>query len=193
MNFSIIFHIKLIKTSFFTSFILQWQAGSKQQVVPEGFEPDKNNWGWNWLERWMAVRPWENRFLDINLKDGMLVPENVSAEGKSEGKAQIRSNGKKPISTLHLNVLNQKPGPSQSEGSGSSSSRSVGLLTASAGPSDKPKPNPSYDEANGEAISRPSGIGPRSNSVPKERPARMDLQAKKRLSLQGNGMFIQSL
>ncbi|KAL4567583.1 hypothetical protein LXL04_023171 [Taraxacum kok-saghyz] len=44
----------------------QWQAGSKQQVAPSGsgFEPDKTNWGWNWLERWMAVRPWENRFLD---------------------------------------------------------------------------------------------------------------------------------
>ncbi|MQM08392.1 hypothetical protein Taro_041247, partial [Colocasia esculenta] len=51
--------------------ISEWQAGSRQQAAPAGFEPDKNNWGWNWLERWMAVRPWENRFLDINLKDGV--------------------------------------------------------------------------------------------------------------------------
>ncbi|XP_076942801.1 protein IQ-DOMAIN 5-like [Bidens hawaiensis] len=35
----------------------QWQARSRQQTVNSGFEPDKSNWGWNWLERWMAVRP----------------------------------------------------------------------------------------------------------------------------------------
>jgi len=190
-NLSIILHLQLIKAHFFTSFILQWQAGSKQPAAPEGFEPDKNNWGWNWLERWMAVRPWENRFLDINLKDGMMVSENDSAEGKNGSKTQIRSIGKKPISTIHSNIPNQKTGPSQSEGSGSSSSRSVALIATSALPScNKPKAKPSTEELAGEAISRPSGIGPRSNSTPKERPAQMDSQAKKRLSLQGNGMFI---
>ncbi|GFQ02584.1 protein iq-domain 31 [Phtheirospermum japonicum] len=54
----------------------QWQARHQHQhqVIPvgskpeksnlglsAGFEPDKSYWGWNWLERWMAVRPWENR------------------------------------------------------------------------------------------------------------------------------------
>ena len=139
----------------------------------------------------MAVRPWENRFLDINLKDGMMVSENDSAEGKNGSKTQIRSIGKKPISTIHSNIPNQKTGPSQSEGSGSSSSRSVALIATSAPPSgNKPKAKPSTEEVAGEAISRPSGIGPRSNSTPKERPAQMDSQAKKRLSLQGIGMFI---
>ncbi|KAG6549010.1 hypothetical protein Mapa_009452 [Marchantia paleacea] len=27
-------------------------------------EPDKPHWGWSWLERWMAARPWENRVND---------------------------------------------------------------------------------------------------------------------------------
>ncbi|KAG0619156.1 hypothetical protein M758_4G121100 [Ceratodon purpureus] len=27
-------------------------------------EPDKPHWGWSWLERWMAARPWENRIFD---------------------------------------------------------------------------------------------------------------------------------
>lgn len=27
-------------------------------------EPDKPNSGWNWLERWMAAKPWENRVFD---------------------------------------------------------------------------------------------------------------------------------
>ncbi|KAJ7948077.1 Protein IQ-DOMAIN 1 [Quillaja saponaria] len=59
----------------------QWQAGSKQQAAPSDFELDKRSWGWNWLERWMAVRPWENRFLDINVSDGVMVHENESADG----------------------------------------------------------------------------------------------------------------
>ncbi|GFZ16249.1 hypothetical protein Acr_25g0006580 [Actinidia rufa] len=25
---------------------------------------DKNNWGWSWLERWMAAKPWENRLME---------------------------------------------------------------------------------------------------------------------------------
>ncbi|ONK65130.1 uncharacterized protein A4U43_C07F33990 [Asparagus officinalis] len=163
----------------------QWQAGAKQLAAPKGFEPDKNNWGWNWLERWMAVRPWENRFLDTNAKDGMMT-ENGSTEGTNGGKTQIRSHGKKSITTLHSNISNLKTGPSLSEGTGSSSSRSVSLLGSSV-PSVKLKAKPSYEEATGEAISRPSGIGPRSNSTPKERPVQIDSQAKKRLSLQGNG------
>ncbi|XP_021892593.1 protein IQ-DOMAIN 1-like [Carica papaya] len=63
---------------------MQWQAGSRQQSAPSGFEPDKSSWGWNWLERWMAVRPWENRFLDINLKDGVMIRDNESPEGMLE-------------------------------------------------------------------------------------------------------------
>ncbi|KAF7127963.1 hypothetical protein RHSIM_Rhsim11G0042700 [Rhododendron simsii] len=25
---------------------------------------DKNSWGWSWLERWMAAKPWENRLME---------------------------------------------------------------------------------------------------------------------------------
>ncbi|KAL3500774.1 hypothetical protein ACH5RR_039867 [Cinchona calisaya] len=27
-------------------------------------ELDKNSWGWSWLERWMAAKPWENRLME---------------------------------------------------------------------------------------------------------------------------------
>ncbi|KAK9939219.1 hypothetical protein M0R45_015925 [Rubus argutus] len=66
----------------------QWQAGTRQQPL-SGFEPDKSSWGWNWLERWMAVRPWENRFLDINLRDGVMVQENESTEGKNGSRSSV--------------------------------------------------------------------------------------------------------
>lgn len=136
----------------------------------------------------MAVRPWENRFLDINLKDEAAVHESEEAEG-SGTKTQYKTPGKKPISTLHSNVLNQKVGPSHSEGSGSSSSRSAGVLVSSTSTSSKSKLKPSSKELSEEAISRPSEPGTRSYSNPKERPAQQDLQAKRRLSLPKGGKF----
>ncbi|KAK8568592.1 hypothetical protein V6N13_106497 [Hibiscus sabdariffa] len=32
-------------------------------------EFDKNSWGWNWLERWMAARPWETRLMEPSHDD----------------------------------------------------------------------------------------------------------------------------
>ncbi|WOK99492.1 protein IQ-DOMAIN 1-like isoform X2 [Canna indica] len=170
----------------------QWQAGSRKPPAPEGFEPDKDNWGWNWLERWMAVRPWENRFLDISLKDGVKLHENDMAEGKSgvnKPKTQLRPTGKRPISTLHSNTTNHKTIPSMSDGSGSSSTRSVSLLVSSSFSSGKPKQKPSSEEAYGEATSRVPGVGSRSYSNPMERPSQLESQAK-RLSLPNNGLGV---
>ncbi|KAJ8649593.1 hypothetical protein MRB53_002616 [Persea americana] len=135
----------------------QWQAGSRHPAAPVGFQPDRNNWGWNWLERWMAVRPWENRFLDINLKDGVMVRENGSAEGKNGPKTQ-----------------------------------SAGMLAASSTQLGKPKPKTFSEEPAEEAGSRPSGIGPRSFSNPKERSAQPDAQEKKRLSLPSSATGAQT-
>jgi len=43
----------------------QWKASSRQiHELPEGFAVDKRNWRWNWLERWMTVRPWEKSWMD---------------------------------------------------------------------------------------------------------------------------------
>ncbi|RWR80326.1 protein IQ-DOMAIN 1 isoform X2 [Cinnamomum micranthum f. kanehirae] len=163
----------------------QWQAGSRHPAAPVGFQPDRNNWGWNWLERWMAVRPWENRFLDINLKDGVMVRENGSVEGKNGPKTQLKSPSKKPISNLRL-------GPFNSDGSASSSSRSAGMLATSSAQLGKPKPKTFSEEPAEEACSRPSGIGPRSLSNPKERSAQPDAQEKKRLSLPSSATGAQT-
>ncbi|XP_072986487.1 protein IQ-DOMAIN 5-like isoform X1 [Typha latifolia] len=164
----------------------QWQAASRPQAAPSGFEPDKNNWGWNWLERWMAVRPWENRFLDINVKDGVMLNENEQVEANGS-KTQSKPLAKRTMSTLHSNILNQKTAPSHSDRSGSSSSRSASMPVSSASASAKQKLKPSSKEVSEEAISRPSVMGARSNSNPKERPAQLDPQAKKRLSLPNSG------
>lgn len=122
----------------------------------------------------MAVRPWENRFLDINQKDGVPTHDTESADVNSGTKTRPKPVGRKPVARLQM-------GQSYSEGSGSSSSRSVSM------PSVKSRTKPSTEEGMGEVMSRPSGMGPRSLSNPKERSKSSEFQSKKRLSLQGNG------
>ncbi|XP_045831777.1 protein IQ-DOMAIN 5 isoform X1 [Trifolium pratense] len=166
----------------------QWQAGSRQQAVSSGFEPDRSSWGWNWLERWMAVRPWENRFLDINTKDGGKVDEDDVMDGRNGIRPQFRSTNAKSIPpNIHPSVAGHKTGPSVSDGCDSSStSKSAGLLETSNTQSVKPKSNTNVQNSVEETNSK-SGF-PRSQSNPKERKSQVDKQAKKRLSLPNNGV-----
>lgn len=172
---------------------VQWQAGSRQLAAPPGFEPDKSSWGWNWLERWMAVRPWENRFLDINLKDGVMLRENGSTEGKNVTKTQLKSVGKKPAtSNIHPNLSSQKTGPQHSDGCSSSPGNSAAVVEASNAQLSKSKSKPHVEEQTQEGNSKPS-VASRSHSNPKERSTQTDKPAKKRLSLPNSGEFVLSL
>ncbi|KAE8692983.1 protein IQ-DOMAIN 1-like isoform X8 [Hibiscus syriacus] len=162
----------------------QWQAGSRQQSMPAGFEPDKSSWGWNWLERWMAVRPWENRFLDINLLDGVMICKDGSSEGNNGANSQIKPAIKKPAaSNLHANL---KTGPLYSGGSDSSPGKSANVLETVNALSSKPKSKPVLEDLVEEAGTRPT-ITSRSRSNPKERTIKSDKQPKKRLSLPNSG------
>ncbi|KAL6636791.1 hypothetical protein ACP70R_024363 [Stipagrostis hirtigluma subsp. patula] len=156
----------------------QWQASSRQVVA---FEPDKNNWGWNWLERWMAVRPWESRFLGTYAADGVTVGCEVKQADGNLAKTPYRKPVKKHTSTLHSNALNQKTCPSNSEGGGSSSNRSSGSASAKSRLKMLPR------EGSDEVSSSPSGLGARSSSNPKERTGHLDCQGTKRFSLPASG------
>ncbi|XP_020238403.1 protein IQ-DOMAIN 1 isoform X2 [Cajanus cajan] len=165
----------------------QWQAGSRQQTVSSGFEPDKNSWGWNWLERWMAVRPWENRFVDINMKDGVTVHENGAKDDINGTTPQLGSANRKPSSSnTHLNPTSQGMGPTISDGCDSSPSRSAGLLESSNTQPVKPTSKANGENTVEEVNSKPRN-GSRSQSNPKERTSQADKQGKKRLSLPNNG------
>ncbi|KAL0922464.1 hypothetical protein M5K25_006452 [Dendrobium thyrsiflorum] len=37
----------------------QWRSNSARSKKPALIDPTKQQWGWSWLERWMAARPWE--------------------------------------------------------------------------------------------------------------------------------------
>lgn len=174
-------------------FQLQWQAGSRQQAALSQFEPDKSSWGWNWLERWMAVRPWENRFLDINLRDGVMIREDGSAEAKSNTKSHQRTTGKKTnLVTDQSNLSSQKTAASHSDGCGSSSpSKSAGTIEVSSAQIQKPK-NKLAPERPLEEVKSRVDTGLRSHSNPKERSIPLVKNAKKRLSMPNNGEFSNS-
>ncbi|KAK2986157.1 hypothetical protein RJ640_019563 [Escallonia rubra] len=42
-------------------------------------EFDKNSWGWSWLERWMAAKPWENRLME----KGQVDPSEITPPPKT--------------------------------------------------------------------------------------------------------------
>ncbi|KAI3504000.1 hypothetical protein L1887_32544 [Cichorium endivia] len=146
----------------------QWQAGSRQQTSISGFEPDKTNWGWNWLERWMAVRPWENRFLDIN---GVKIQENSSLKQDQ----LIKPVGKKNIQSQ---LPNDKTGQSQSNGFDSSSP----IKSTSTQEPRVMVDNLLLVDSVNEGSSKT-----RSHSNPKERSLNLSNKGKKRRSLPNSG------
>ncbi|CAN0881990.1 Protein IQ-DOMAIN 6 [Linum grandiflorum] len=40
---------------------------------------DKNSWGWSWLERWMAAKPWESRLMEDSNPDSSMDSSSTSA------------------------------------------------------------------------------------------------------------------
>ena len=40
---------------------LQWRANASQYLGQASYGLGKENWGWSWMERWIAARPWEVR------------------------------------------------------------------------------------------------------------------------------------
>ncbi|KAL1197523.1 Protein IQ-DOMAIN 5 [Cardamine amara subsp. amara] len=161
----------------------QWQAGTRQLSAHSGFQPDKNNWGWNWLERWMAVRPWENRFLDSNLRDDAKLGENSMEQSENVHKTQMKSASKMPnTSNLVSGVSTQMTGPSQSDGNLSSPGISSSIPVVS-----KAKSKLAKDDLSLEVNSKP-GAGSRSYSNPKERTREPpNRSSKDRLSLPNSG------
>ncbi|KAL1344880.1 hypothetical protein HN51_018689 [Arachis hypogaea] len=46
----------------------QWRSSpsssSRTNLSLKNLDIDKSNWGWSWLERWMAAKPWESRLME---------------------------------------------------------------------------------------------------------------------------------
>ncbi|KAE8671429.1 putative Grave disease carrier protein [Hibiscus syriacus] len=47
----------------------QWRSSQDSVSYLKNQVFDKNSWGWSWLERWMAARPWESRLMEQSQSD----------------------------------------------------------------------------------------------------------------------------
>jgi DNA-binding transcriptional regulator of glucitol operon len=174
----------------------QWQTGSRKQktesLQDQGLVGDENQCGRNFVERWMAVRPWENRLLDSNAKEGVLISDGRQAED-DKAKALNKPKKRVAVSTVQSNGTHQNEGTSHkkshSDASGSSPGKSASVQAPTSLESSKMKAKQS-DVISDEVSSQPSNLPSRSTSNPKERPEQMKVPVKKRLSLPNNGKII---
>ncbi|KAJ7567842.1 hypothetical protein O6H91_01G009500 [Diphasiastrum complanatum] len=44
-----------------------WRSGPSEAPIHGDCKSEKPHWGWSWLERWMAARPWESRAVDKDI------------------------------------------------------------------------------------------------------------------------------
>ena len=132
----------------------------------------------------MAVRPWENRFLDSNLRDDAILAENnMELSENVVHKTQMKIASKIPnTSNLASGVSSQKvTGPSLSDGNSSSPGISSSMPVVSMAMSKK-------KDLAVEVNSRPVA-GSRSHSNPEERSRKPDRSSRGRLTLPNSGQI----
>ena len=137
----------------------------------------------------MAVRPWENRFLDSNLRDDAILAENnMELSENVVHKTQMKIASKIPnTSNLASGVSSQKvTGPSLSDGNSSSPGISSSMPVPVVS---KDRSKLAKDDLAVEVVNSRPGAGPRSHSNPKERSRAPDKASKERLSLPNSGQI----
>ncbi|CAA0808691.1 IQ-domain 10 [Striga hermonthica] len=79
------------------AFSHQWRASSNQYFGQSYYDISKESWGWSWKERWIAARPWENRYrpsLVNKVETKQKTSESVSKSVKkasTDGKASAHA------------------------------------------------------------------------------------------------------
>lgn len=103
------------------AFSHQWRANPGANLG-QPYEIGNGNWGWSWMERWIAARPWEMRISSLNPK----TQPKASAKAIKKGNPSItiaQSSTKPPLSGIRIPVkklsarlseekaVNQEPNP----------------------------------------------------------------------------------
>lgn len=104
----------------------QTLKNSSKSVNPMFMDPSNPSWGWSWLERWMAARPWENR--------GLMEKElnNDHSSVKSASHSLIGGEISKSYARYQLNAENNSPTARQNPGHPSFQSPSTPSKSASS-------------------------------------------------------------
>ncbi|XP_041025136.1 protein IQ-DOMAIN 1 [Juglans microcarpa x Juglans regia] len=101
-----------------------WKNSSRS-VNPMFMDPSNPTWGWSWLERWMAARPWESRSMmekELN---------NDHSSVKSASHSVVGGEISKSFARYQLNSDNHSPSASQKTGNPSFQSPSTPRPTSS--------------------------------------------------------------
>ncbi|MED6206659.1 hypothetical protein PIB30_029014 [Stylosanthes scabra] len=91
---------------------------TSKSMNPMFMDPTNPSWGWSWLERWMAARPWESR--------GMMDKEpNDHSSIKSSNRSITAGEISKSFARFQLNSETHSPTASQNPGTPSFQSHSA--------------------------------------------------------------------
>lgn len=74
------------------AFSHQWRANSNPLFGSGNNEMGRANWGWSWMDRWVAARPWESRVPDH------ASPKKVNNKESKSAKSIISPTKKTPVS-----------------------------------------------------------------------------------------------
>ncbi|KAH7512624.1 hypothetical protein FEM48_Zijuj12G0110700 [Ziziphus jujuba var. spinosa] len=78
------------------AFLHQWRANASQYLGQTSFNVGKENWGWSWVERWVAARPWETRLASHSTNPKKvqfkLVSKSDKIENQSDRKVSVSAN-----------------------------------------------------------------------------------------------------
>ncbi|XWS10065.1 hypothetical protein CRYUN_Cryun39dG0043900 [Craigia yunnanensis] len=67
------------------AFSHQWRANASQYLGQASYGLGKENWGWSWMERWIAARPWE-----IRVHSQPIHPRKTHARQASKSEKEIK-------------------------------------------------------------------------------------------------------
>ncbi|MQM02603.1 hypothetical protein Taro_035380 [Colocasia esculenta] len=98
------------------AFSHQWKNSSRS-VNPLFTDPNNPHWGWSWLERWMAARPWETRSTlekDLNSDSASVRSASRSVTGeinKSYSRRDTTTADKPSPAVQRLNTSGSRQSP----------------------------------------------------------------------------------
>ncbi|CAI9093716.1 OLC1v1029264C1 [Oldenlandia corymbosa var. corymbosa] len=90
-------------------------------------EFDKGSWGWSWLERWMAAKPWENRLMEQANNDASekTPPVKTCVDSSKGNRSRSSELGQVKVKKNNVSTrISARPPPSAGFGTRSSSSPS---------------------------------------------------------------------
>ncbi|XVE51432.1 hypothetical protein DITRI_Ditri02bG0039900 [Diplodiscus trichospermus] len=73
------------------AFSHQWRAPNSNNYGLGNYELAKANWGWSWVERWIAVRPWESRLPTHSITPKKVQNRHISKAGKNSNSPKTKA------------------------------------------------------------------------------------------------------